>query len=76
MKKIESGDLLAIAKTALGQMGVRAEVKEITYAMKEGEVWKVNFKYSESGQWYRESAFSVHCETGEILGLWKDRLWR
>ena len=76
--KVDSTNLLPVAKRVLTQMGI-TDYKgvQITYAAKVGKVWNVNFSYNVQADWFaRESCFTVDALTGEILGMWKDRVWK
>ena len=76
--KVESHDLINIAKNVLIQLGVTdsRDVK-LTYAFKDGDIWKVNFSYYKQYDFFQSlSSFAVDAETGEILGIWVDRTWK
>lgn len=76
--KVESHNLIDVAKKALIQMGI-LDYKdvELTYAFKVGNRWRANFSYYRGADFYkRVSSFLVDAETGEIIGVWTDRIWR
>lgn len=75
--KVEFHQLLDVAKNVLIQMGVRdyKEV-ELTYVLKVGNEWRVNFSYFKGNSIYKTvSCFAVDAETGEIRGIWTTRAW-
>lgn len=76
--KVESHNLLDIAKNVLIQAGIHEyrDVK-LTYASKVGIEWRVNFSYWKGLDFFQTvSSFAVDAETGEIRGIWLDRVWK
>ena len=76
--KVESQNLLDIAKNVLVQVGIH-EYRDInlTYASKTSNEWRVNFSYFKGLDFFQKvSSFAVDAETGEIRGLWLDRTWK
>jgi len=76
--KVESYDLVNVAKNVLIQLGITdyRDVK-LTYVLKEGNEWKVNFSYWKGIDFFQSvSSFAVNAQTGEITGMWVDRVWK
>lgn len=75
--KVESYQLLDIAKNVLIQLGVHDyENVKLTYVMKDGQSWRVNFSYNEKySSFIKQGCFEVNAVSGEITGMWAYRVW-
>ena len=78
---IQPTQLRSKAQQVLNLLGIKYQPDsiELTYVHKSGleGVWQVNFRFRRVGQIVTEAAcFSVSISTGEIKGMWTDRLWK
>lgn len=75
---IQASQLLDIAKNVLIRMGVHGfRDVELTLAKKERKEWLVNFSYKDQLAWYdKHACFAIDVESGEIRGMWLDRVWK
>lgn len=75
---IQPTELRDTARKVLNLLGVSGYTAlELTYALKDGDEWKVSFSYTPSMSFARKvGSFKVNAESGEIEGMWLDRTWK
>ena len=74
---VQPEDLRGKAERVLNLLGVKGYSRlELTYALKTQGSWRVNFSYEPSDTFYKKLvSFQVNAVSGEIEGMWLDRVW-
>lgn len=74
---VQPEELLEIANRVLKLLNVKGYSKlELMYVMKVQDVWRISFTYEPYSSVIKKAgSFKVNAESGEIEGMWLNRVW-